>query len=227
MGSLSEYAEVLGPGVRAAWPTVAEAVPAGTVLMGGTALAMRLRHRRSEDLDLFTPDVFDPDPLQAALGERGDFSLARKSHGHLHGIFDGVKLDILWGAGAVTLRPPTLIAGMHVGSLQDIMAAKFRAISDRHLLRDYFDVMSLEQLGGISVEDGFGLYLQKYGLSISHGSVHTLIRGFGYFDDVLDDPILQAAVGADVRDRVVGFFEARHSAIVRSVTLDGGSLDLL
>ena len=217
MGSLSEYAEVLGPATRAAWPTVAEIVPAGTVLMGGTALAMQLRHRRSEDLDLFTPHVFDPDPLHAALAARGDFCLTRKSRGHLHGTFDDVKIDSLWGADAATLRPPTRVAGLLVGSLQDIMATKFRAISSRHLLRDYFDVMSLEQLAGITVEDGFTLYLRKYGLSVNHGSVHALVRGFGYFDDVMDDPILQGMAGEDVRDRVVGFFTARHPAIVRSV----------
>ncbi len=61
MESLSEYAEVLGPATRAAWPTVAQIVPAGTVLMGGTALAMQLRHRRSEDLEWLrrtAPDDF-------------------------------------------------------------------------------------------------------------------------------------------------------------------------
>ena len=70
---------------------------------------------------------------------------------------------------------------------------------------------------GISVEEGFTLYLQKYGLSVNHGSVHALVTGFGYFDDVLDNPILQGMVGEDVRDRVVGFFTDRHPAIVRSV----------
>ena len=217
MGSLAEYAEILGPATRAAWPTVAEIVPAGTVLMGGTALAMHLRHRRSEDLDLFTPHAFDPDPLHAALDARGEFRLARKSQGHLHGTFDDVKIDILWGAGAATLQSPTPVADLPIGSLQDIMATKFRAISSRHLLRDYFDVMSVEQLAGITVEEGFTLYLRKYGLSANHGSVHALVRGFGYFDDVMDDPILQGMVGEDVRERVVGFFTARHPAIVRSV----------
>ncbi len=46
--------------------------------MGGTALAVHLRHRRSDDLDLFTSHVFDPDPLHAALGARGDFRLTTR-----------------------------------------------------------------------------------------------------------------------------------------------------
>ena len=83
MGPLSDCAEVLGPHTTAVWPVLAEVVPAGTVLMGGTALAIRLGHRRSEDLDLFTPDEFDPDPLQRSLEGRGNFVLSRKSRGHL------------------------------------------------------------------------------------------------------------------------------------------------
>ena len=103
MGSLSEYAGVLGPRKTAVWPVVAGIVPDGTVLMGGTALAIRLAHRRSEDLDLFTQHEFDPDPLHDSLDGLGNFVLSRKSLGHLHGTFDGVKVDILWNAGALTL----------------------------------------------------------------------------------------------------------------------------
>lgn len=216
MRPLSDFGGVLGDATAAAWRVVAEVVPAGTVLMGGTALAMRLRHRRSDDLDLFTPDRFDPDPLEAALRRAGEFALIRKSEGHLHGTFDSVKLDILWGAGGITLEPPTVVAGLAVGSIPDIMAAKFRAITSRHILRDYFDVMCIERAAGISVEQGIILYARKYGLALQHGSVHALVRGFGYFADVKDDPVLRAAVGEDVRDRVVSFFETRHPQIVRA-----------
>ena len=220
MGSLSDYAEVLGPRTTAVWPVVAEIVPDGTVLMGGTALAIRLAHRRSEDLDLFAQHEFDPDPLHDSLDGLGNFVLSRKSLGHLHGTFDGVKVDILWNAGALTLKEPTIIAGLAVGSVQDIMATKFRAITDRHILRDYFDVMCIEQRAGITIEEGISLYLQKYGLPPQHGSVHTLVGGLGYFDDVEDDPVLRSMVGEDVRDLVVNYFESRHPVIVQAFMQD-------
>ena len=147
MESLAEYADALGPRTSAVWPVLAGIVPDGTVLMGGTALAIRVAHRRSEDLNLFTPHEFDPDPLHESLNNRGNFVLSRKSPGHLHGTFDGVKVDILWNADATILHEPTIIAGLPVGSIQDVMATKLRAITDRHILRDYFDVMCIEQLG--------------------------------------------------------------------------------
>ena len=125
-------------------------------------------------------------------------------------------MDILWGAGALTLTEPANVAGLAVGSVQDIMAAKCRAITDRHILRDYFDVMCIEQQAGITIEEGIALYLRKYGLPPQHGSVHALVTGLGYFDDVEDDPLLASTVGGDVRDRVVNYFEARHPEIVRA-----------
>ena len=218
MGPVADHAEVLGPQTTAVWPVVAEIVPDGTILMGGTALALHLAHRRSEDLDLFAPHEFDPDPLHESLDRLGNFVLSRKSLGHLHGTFAGVKIDILWNAGALTLKQPTVIAGMAVGSVQDIMAAKFRAITDRHILRDYFDVMCIEQQADITIEEGLSLYLRKYGLPPQHGSVHALVAGLGYFGDVEDDPVLRSMVGDDVRDRVVNYFESRHPTIVQAFT---------
>ena len=120
MGPLADHAEVLGPQTTAVWPVVAEIVPDGTILMGGTALALHLAHRRSEDLDLFAPHEFDPDPLHESLDRFGNFVLSRKSLGHLHGTFAGVKIDILWNAGALTLKQPTVIAGLgYFGDVED------------------------------------------------------------------------------------------------------------
>ena len=92
MGSLSDHAEVLGPQTTAVWPVVAEIVPADTVLMGGTALALHLAHRRSVDLDLFTPEAFDPDPRHETFDRLGHFVLDRKSQGTLLGTFDGIVI---------------------------------------------------------------------------------------------------------------------------------------
>ena len=216
MRRLSDYADVIGPETIEAWPTIAEVSPAGSMLMGGTALAVHLSHRRSNDLDLFTPDEFDPDPVHDALDRRGEFELARKSPGHLHGTFNNVKLDILWNAGALTLDTPTTIAGLAVGSVRDIMATKLRAITSRHILRDYFDVMCIEQSAGVSLEEGLVLYVHKYRITPQHGSMHALVMGLGYFDDVEDDPLLRTVVGDDVRDRVVNYFKSRHSEVVQA-----------
>lgn len=42
-------------------------------LVGGTALALQLGHRVSIDLDLFTPEPFDPNEIIEKMSEKFDF----------------------------------------------------------------------------------------------------------------------------------------------------------
>lgn len=48
------------------WPEL-DAVPSDFVLYGGTALALQLGHRFSEDFDFFSTSGFDPARLQSRL----------------------------------------------------------------------------------------------------------------------------------------------------------------
>ena len=57
------WSDVLDDVTRACWPKIASASPRSGVLMGGTALAMHLKHRRSRDLDVFVHEPFDPDAV--------------------------------------------------------------------------------------------------------------------------------------------------------------------
>ena len=69
---LSDLTEVLPDGTLDAWPEVAAALPETAALMGGTGLAVWLRHRRSEDLDFFVRDTFDSAAIVAKLAAAGD-----------------------------------------------------------------------------------------------------------------------------------------------------------
>ncbi|MCY3635912.1 MAG: nucleotidyl transferase AbiEii/AbiGii toxin family protein [bacterium] len=63
---------VLTAAMLEVWDTVGQLAPPSGELMGGTALAVHLNHRRSEDLDLFVYDPFDPLPLLERLKSRGE-----------------------------------------------------------------------------------------------------------------------------------------------------------
>ena len=216
MPSLADYAAAVGDEIVAAWPFVARIAPAGSVLMGGTALAMRLSHRRSEDLDIFTPNEFDPAPMIAALNEAGRFEAEQVSTTDLHGTFNSVKVEIMCTPGLQVLEPPLRVEELDVGSVHDIMAMKLRALVGRSKLRDYFDIMCIEQQAGISLEEGISLYTRKFGLRLQDWTVHTIVRALGYMEDMDDDPMLRSMVGENVRDSVVHYFEARHARLVRS-----------
>lgn len=55
-----------------AWRLIAPHLPDGLYLAGGTATALHLRHRRSNDLDfVFHQDAVDLDALEAQLSKLG------------------------------------------------------------------------------------------------------------------------------------------------------------
>ena len=58
--------EILPPAQRRLWDELKH-TPKEFVLYGGTALALRLGHRNSEDFDFFSNQSFAPDVLRKAI----------------------------------------------------------------------------------------------------------------------------------------------------------------
>ena len=63
---LRPHFEILPPAQRALWPELAE-IPRHFVLYGGSALALRLGHRQSEDFDFFSSEDITPSQLLVTL----------------------------------------------------------------------------------------------------------------------------------------------------------------
>lgn len=77
-------------------------------LAGGTALALRLGHRRSVDLDWFSPSAIEPMAVAADLRNAGiPFQITDVDEGTLHGNAGGVKLSFL------EYRYPDLVPPIH------------------------------------------------------------------------------------------------------------------
>ena len=65
-------------------------------LVGGTAVALHLGHRRSVDFDWFTPERFDPLAVSQELREEGiAFVTDSVAAGTLHGVVGGVRVSLL------------------------------------------------------------------------------------------------------------------------------------
>ena len=215
---LSEFADVLPEGTAEAWPVVADVLPEGSALMGGTGLAVWLRHRLSADLDFFTPTRFDHQKVIAALSAAGDFDYDHPATERMiRGTFNSVNVDVVAHEGEYILGPPLTIDGLHVGSLQDITAGKFKAIATRKQLRDFVDVMFIETHGGINLVQGIFLYHRRHGLDLHlHGS-EGFLRHLVDFEHVDDDPAMTASFGDDIRDRVVEYFRSRQIDIIATL----------
>lgn len=94
--------------------------------------------------------------------------------------------------------------------MADILAAKLKVIQDRGALRDYFDLMIIDE--HIPIEEGFHLLVEKYQPVAPAGVIANVVRGLGYMGDVEDDPSLPIA-----RSRIEEFWARRQPQIARRI----------
>ena len=179
---LHEFEAFLDARLRRLWPLTAHlARLLDGRLMGGTALAMHLRHRVSEDIDIMTFKDFSGRHLATRMehhiadayndGTSFDIFIETAEDGGYFARLDGVKLDVFQARKTedVTakdmrwLAAPTEIEGVPVGSVPDILASKLDVIMYRPKLRDYIDLASIDRMTSHTLELGIAYYRRKYG----------------------------------------------------------------
>lgn len=151
------------------------------VLVGGTALALQIGHRKSVDLDFFTLNTFNPEQLLADLSSHFTPILLQKSSLALICTIQGVKVDFIHFRYPF-IRPMCLNEGLRLLSLEDIAPMKLDAISGRGSKKDFYDVYFLLQY--FTLEKMFELYFEKY----PHQTTFHVLRSLAYFEDAEKDP---------------------------------------
>ena len=214
--SLPDWLEALLPGNTAAtWEQIAPLVPAHAYLGGGTAIAVHLRHRQSRDLDFFFHEPLDLDRLQESLHARGPFAVTERAGGTLNGLYGETRVQFLQaglGRSERRLEPTEPVAGLQVAGLGDLLAMKLNAIAGRGQLRDYFDLMAIEQQGGRTAEEGLALFLDRYQPEHADSALTPILLALGYLDDVADDPFLPLP-----REEIAGYWQRRQPEIIGAI----------
>ena len=146
-------------------------------LVGGTNLSLRLGHRRSIDIDLFTNEVFQPEVIyNQLLSNFSEIILASQSETMLFMYINDVKTDMVL-LPYPYLEPIEEIEGVRFASIPDIAAMKLSAIARRGVKKDFWDVAEL--LDVYSIGEMVAFYKAKYS---SHDIFH-LLRSLVYFED--------------------------------------------
>lgn len=203
--------EILPPAQRALWPRLVQ-LPQHYVLYGGTAIALQLGHRESEDFDFF---CFADDEPAALLDKHMVLMGAEVTQvepGTLSCRVDGVRLSFF---ALPKLRPVdeplrTSDTGLPVASLLDLAGMKAAVVSRRAEVKDYVDLDALFAIG-ISLEAALGAARAIHGRQFVP---HPTLMALSYFDDVptLPEPARQrllAAVRAIDPDHLAGQGDGR------------------
>ncbi|WP_407071673.1 nucleotidyl transferase AbiEii/AbiGii toxin family protein [Acidithrix ferrooxidans] len=99
-----------------------------------------------------------------------------------------------------------------VASIPDILAMKLNAVTGRAKLRDYFDLMVIDQQTGYPIEQGFYFFLERYRPQVPEQSAIIVVQSLGYLDDVVEDETVPVA-----RQVVVDFWHNRTVEVARNL----------
>jgi len=113
-------------------------------LAGGTALSLRLGHRISIDLDLFTNRLFEVEEFTTFL--KNNFKERALINGsNKYGVFttiDNIKVDFLYRYEKF-INEENIYPDLRIASLEDIGAMKIHAAASRASKKDYYDLFEL------------------------------------------------------------------------------------
>lgn len=145
-------------------------------LVGGTAIALQLGHRKSIDLDLFTEEFFDNSTLLGILAANFEISVELEEPNMLITTIEGIKVDFV-KMGYPILFPSLLIEGVRLLDQRDIAAMKLKAIAQRGSKKDFFDIHFL--LDQMSLETMISMFKQKFQMH----EVFHIVKSLTYFED--------------------------------------------
>lgn len=155
-------------------------------LVGGTALALKIGHRKSIDLDLFSTISFDTNHLLENLSADFSFNLFFSAANTLKGSINQIQVDLLAHRYPL-IAEPDMIENVTMLSNQDIVAMKLNAITvSGQRVKDFIDIYYL--LNYYSIDEMIGFYKKKY----TQYNDANVLKSLCWFNDVdlTDWPIM-------------------------------------
>lgn len=192
--------DILPSSQRLLWNEL-EATPRSFVLYGGTALALRLGHRASEDFDFFTTDTFASENLLSRVPYLKGAVVVQTAENTLVCTVERqgrVQVSFFGGLDLKRIQEPEICSGnsIRVASLLDLAGCKVAVVQQRAAAKDYLDLAALMRAGvdlSTALAAGRAVYGERFDPAIT-------LRALGSFDEgnlgQIDDSIQKELIGA-------------------------------
>lgn len=183
------------------------------VLVGGTALAFHLQHRRSLDLDLFGDASIDIARIQDALtGAFPEAEVLSSTDAALQLKVADTPIDIVRYKYPLLVPAATGPEGVRVASIRDLAAMKLAAISKRGLRRDFWDlhVITTQHRGLNEIADD---YRAKFGKS--EADLYHVARALTYFEDAERAERLPAGLTPEKWSEIKTYFRNQAKQLLK------------
>jgi hypothetical protein len=152
-------------------------------LVGGTALALQLGHRVSDDIDLFTRDDINKDEILDFLNKEynGKYQINNIQKIIFQLTINDIKVNLVKHDYNL-IEDVKTDEGIKYLVKKDIAAMKLMAVANRgDQAKDFIDIYYL--LKEMSLNDMFDYYKQKY----NQKDVSIIKRSLIYFDDITNN----------------------------------------
>ncbi|WP_321480244.1 nucleotidyl transferase AbiEii/AbiGii toxin family protein [uncultured Bacteroides sp.] len=152
-----------------------------TRLVGGTALALQIGHRKSVDLDLFGIVTAESNILVEELKSLGNLTILKDSKNiHIY-LINNVKVDIV-NYSYKWIEEAIVIDNVRMAGLKDISAMKLAAVTGRGSKKDFIDIYFLSHKYSLKK------MLSYYSIKYPEGSEFIVLKSLSYLDDAEEDP---------------------------------------
>ncbi|OFX28250.1 MAG: hypothetical protein A2033_06100 [Bacteroidetes bacterium GWA2_31_9] len=158
----------------------------GFHLVGGTALALKLGHRKSVDIDLLSNFSFDSSQILEKLSFDFSFTLYFSATNTIRGSINNVQIDLIAHRYPL-IKEPELFENISMLSVEDILAMKLNAIATSgQRVKDFIDIFYLLKI--YSLSEMMAFYKAKY----NQYNELNVLKSITYFNDVdlSDWPVL-------------------------------------
>ncbi|MPY92577.1 MAG: hypothetical protein GEV08_05750 [Acidimicrobiia bacterium] len=205
-------AAVLPADTCAMWLLTRRVLPPNAYLIGGTAVAVHLQHRLSRDLDLCFEAPTDLDEVVAALAQLAPVQVTARRNLGIDVLMSRTKVQLLCPPGHRRIEPATVVEGLRISGLGDLLAMKLQVVVDRPELRDYFDLLCIETQGHRYAEEGLALFVERFQPAVPDQAIATILAYLADLSDVPEDPSLPLA-----QAEIEAYWHARVPEIVRNL----------
>ena len=143
--------EILPSAQRSLWGELKQ-TPQNFVLYRGTAMALRLGHRQSEDFDFFSNEGFEPSALLRTLAYLREARIDQRGDNILMVVVDRrgpVKVSFFGDVRMNHVEEPDRLTDnqLQIASLLDLTATKPKTVQQRTEAKDYRDIAAALESG--------------------------------------------------------------------------------
>lgn len=162
------------------------------ILCGGTALAMQIGHRKSEDLDFMMWRISKTEKpevnwnaiekeLREKIGEIDSFNML--GFDQVEFVVKGVKFSFFVSDNLSPVTTPTdYLGNIRLADIESIMAMKMEVMLRRMKFRDYYDIYCILQ-EGYSINKGIEKALNLSRHRLSSKNIIAMLLGGQFISD--------------------------------------------